>query len=108
MALFRTDDVVGRSPDGNLEVFDFQTPNTAHDIVFARLDGHHDGGRNQRSTFTYAVCSGDLTVTVDGASVKARAGDVITVNPGSHKMLDGRAQLFIICSPPFDPADEVE
>lgn len=107
MTVFRLADIAGRSPDEHTEFFDFQTSNAVHDIVLARLEGEHDGGVNRRSTFTYAVKSGSLTVSIDGTNTKANAGDVVTVEPGLHKVLNGTAELFIICSPPFDPADEV-
>ncbi len=106
MPLFTINDIVGRSADESLEIFDYQTHNDAHDIVLARLNGEHNGGTNSRSTFTYAVSEGNLTVSIDGSPVEAKARDVVVVAPGQSKVLSGKAELFILCSPPFDPADE--
>jgi mannose-6-phosphate isomerase-like protein (cupin superfamily) len=106
VTLFRISDVVGKSPDNAIEIFDYQTPNTAHDIVFAKLSGKHDGGTNCRSTFTYAVKSGDVMFSINDEIIQANEGDVVTVPAGTRKILEGEVELFIVCSPPFNAADE--
>jgi hypothetical protein len=107
----RKDDTSAIRIDAAMELFRMtdSAASSTVDFVWATLDGVHTKRTNRKSTKIYAVSSGEVDVVAGTAPLTTlKIGDVCVVPPGVSCELHGRKALIgIICSPAFDPSDEI-
>lgn len=76
-------------------------------LVTADLDGPHSRRVNYRSEKTYYVLDGELEVTVEGETEELSEGDSAVIPPEAyHSLVGHNAEIIMVSSPPYDPADE--
>ncbi|MEU6712724.1 hypothetical protein ABZ897_14685 [Nonomuraea sp. NPDC046802] len=76
-------------------------------LVTADLDGLHSRRMNRRSVKLYFVLSGKLLVKSDEMEREVGPLAGVLIEPGTWVELVGEAaQIAIVYSPAFDPADE--
>ncbi|MDH2387425.1 hypothetical protein QCN29_01210 [Streptomyces sp. HNM0663] len=76
-------------------------------LVTGRLNGLHAPRVNHRSAKVYLLLGGSLTARTPAREVSLEPRDLLMVHPGEEVTLEGDdADLVIVCSPGFDPADE--
>jgi quercetin dioxygenase-like cupin family protein len=105
MSVHRASDGKRRQPDRST-IHDQGVSSPDSSVVRAELNGEHEGPPNRRSTTTYVVIAGHMTVTLDGRVEKLGPGDIVVCAPNTRRTLQGQASLVIISTPGFDPRDE--
>ncbi len=70
------------------------------------VDGAATPHYHTKLTEYYVFLEGTGTLELDGESVPVGPGDVVMIPPGTVHAANGRFELMVVVSPPFDPEDE--
>ncbi len=68
--------------------------------------GHFEEFIHDKSTFTYIFLEGKGTFYLDDEEVKVKAGDVLSINPGTRIYYKGNLKQLLIVTPAYDPKYE--
>lgn len=73
-------------------------------MVMATVEeGHFEEFIHDKSTFTYIILEGKGTFYLDDEAVEVKAGDVLSVNPGTKIYYRGNLKQILICTPAYNP-----
>lgn len=76
-------------------------------IVIEKVEkGHFEEFVHDKSTFTYLFLEGEGIFYLDDEEVKVKAGDILSINPGTRIYFFGNLKQILITTPAFDPKYE--
>ena len=61
---------------------------------------------HKQTTEIYHVLAGEGELVLDGEAVPVRPGTSVLIRPGTRHQGRGGFRTLVVCSPPFDPADQ--
>ncbi len=64
--------------------------------------GHFEEFVHDKSTFTYIFLSGNGTFFLDDIEVKVKAGDVLSISPGTRIYYKGNLKQVLITTPAYE------
>ncbi len=68
--------------------------------------GHFEEFVHDKSTFTYLFLEGEGIFYLNDEEVKVKAGDVLSINPGTRIYFFGNLKQVLITTPAFNPKYE--
>lgn len=75
-------------------------------VMEAVEEGHFEEFVHDKSTFTYIFLEGSGTFYLDDEAVNVKAGDVLSIEPGTRIYYKGNLKQILITTPAYDPAFE--
>lgn len=69
-------------------------------------EGHFEEFVHDKSTFTYIILEGKGNFYLDDEEVEVKAGDVLSINPGTRIYYKGNLKQILITTPAYDPKFE--
>ena len=69
-------------------------------------EGHFEEFVHDKSTFTYIFLEGSGTFYLDDEPVEVKAGDVLSIDPGTRIYYKGHLKQILITAPAYDPKYE--
>lgn len=75
-------------------------------VIETVKEGHFEEFVHTKSTFTYIFLEGKGTFYLDDKKVDVKAGDVLSISPGTRIYYKGNLKQVLICSPAYDPKYE--
>ena len=75
-------------------------------VIETVKEGHFEEFVHDNSTFTYIFLEGEGIFYLDDEEVKVKAGDVLSINPGTRIYYKGNLKQVLITTPAYDPKYE--
>lgn len=75
-------------------------------VVETVKEGHFEEFVHDRSTFTYIFLEGSGIFYLDDEEVSVKAGDVLSIDPGTRIYYKGCLKQVLIVTPAYDPKYE--
>lgn len=72
-------------------------------VIETVKEGHFEEFVHEKSTFTYIILEGKGTFYLDDEAVEVKAGDVLSINPGTRIYFKGNLKQILITTPAYDP-----
>ena len=75
-------------------------------VVETVLEGHFEEFLHEKCTFTYIFLEGSGVFYLDDEKVDVKAGDSLTIYPGTRIYYKGNLKQVLITTPAYDPKYE--
>lgn len=71
-------------------------------VIETTDEGHFEEFVHDKSIFTYIILEGKGTFYLDDEEVEVKAGDVLSINPGTRIYYKGNLKQVLITTPAYD------